>query len=114
MEFAFELGLGKEFGPVAGNVDAALFQFQQLDVLLAFSRARFSLRSGRDRTQAWRLSKSAWRIRPGMSSSGEGTACLRHPGIRARLSTPSRSTWVSNCRTAPLVGSAPRTPMPTG
>jgi len=34
-------------------------------------------------------------------------------GNRARLSTSSHSTWVSNCRTAPLVGSAPRTPMPT-
>jgi len=42
-----------------------------------------------------------------------GNACLRHPES-ARLSTSSRSTWVSNCRTAPLVGSAPRTPMPTG
>ena len=45
------------------------------------SRARFNSRSGRDRTQVWRLSKSAWPIRPGMSCSGQGTASPRCPGI---------------------------------
>ena len=39
MEFAFELGLGKEFGPVTGNVDAILSGFEQFHRFFLFAGA---------------------------------------------------------------------------